>query len=221
VSALTWFGAVLAGVGLLAGLAATARRQAVSTPFIVVEVAGIGLLGLSAYLSAGAARAERLLRLNAQAEADSTHHFLQNQLQIATRLITQKPLPQHATATVTIRVPGDTVVRVDTVLVGDTLRAHLDTNGVHVGAVVAVLPPATWRWTLRQDPLSYRVTFQGCVDRAAHIRVEGPPWQPVQLTDLAQDPNLCNPRPSSLFSLKPPSLVWAAALVLGTYLLAK
>lgn len=218
-----WFGVVLCGIGLLATLAAIARHRALSPLFLILEVAGIAVLVLSAYLSAAAVRRERLERLNAEAVADSTHHFLRGQLQIATRLIVQKPLPEHATATVTIRVPGKTVTKTDTLLVGDTLRAHLDTNGVHVSAVVMLLPrPALWDWTLRQDSLSYRVTFERCRNHAAQVSVAGPRWQAVQLTELQQDPNVCNPKPSwSPFSLKPPSALWMVVIAGATYILTK
>jgi len=221
--ALLWFGVMLAGVGLVAGLAAAARRKAVSSLFILGEVLGIALLALSAWMSQAAARSERLKRLNGEAEADSTHHFLRGQLQIATRLIVQKPLPHGAVATVTLHVPGVTVTKTDILTPADTLHAHLDTNGVHVSAMVVLKPlPVTWDWKLRQDSLSYRVTFQGCHDHAAQVQVEGPRWQAIQLADLQQDPNLCNPKPSwNPISLKPPSLVWTGAIITGTVLVLR
>lgn len=188
-------------------------------------VAGAIVLAVFGYIGhlRSAVRRERLERLNAAAEADSTHHFLRGQLQVATRLVTQRPLAAGATATVTINVPGATVTRVDTIFVGDTARAQLDTNGVHVSAVVALRPlPPTWTWNLVQDPLSYHVAFEGCHDHAARVTVAGPRWQAVQLVDLQQDPNICNPPPGwSFFSLKPPSAVWVVVIAGATYLVVK
>jgi len=217
------FALVLIGVGLVGMLTAASRRVAVGFPALIAEVLGIALLVWTALAATGAARAERLERLNVEAAADSTHHFLRGQLQIATRLAVQAQLAHHAVATVTIQVPGATVTGVDTIHVSDTLRARLDTNGVHVGAVVALLPPPpTWTWSLVQDPLAYQVTFEGCHDHAARVTVAGPRWQAVQLVDLRQDPLICNPKPSwGLFSLKPPSLVWVVTIAVATYLMVR
>lgn len=188
-------------------------------------VAGAVVLAVLGYIGhlRSAVRRERLERLNTQADADVTAHFLRGQLQVATRLVAQRPLAGGATATVTIRVPGATVTRVDTVFVGDTVRAQLDTNGVHVSAVVALQPlPPTWTWNLRQDPLTYRVTFEGCHDHAARVNVEGPRWQAVQLVELQQNPNICNPAPGwQPFSLKAPSALWVVVIAGVTVLLVK
>ncbi len=184
------------------------------TGYAVAAAIALGVVGVIQHYRNAAAR-ERLLRLNVAAEADSTHHFLRGQLQVATRLAVQTQLAHRAVATVTIRVPGAMVTRVDTLRVTDTLRAQLDTNGVHVAAVVALLPPPpTWTWSLVQDPLQYRVTFEGCHEHAARVRVAGPRWQAVQLVDVQQDKNICNRPPGwNFFSIKPPSLPWAAALI--------
>lgn len=191
--------------------------------YLVAGVVVLALLGAIQYYRA-AARRERLERLNAEAVADSTHHFLRGQLQIATRLVVQKPLPRKATATVTINMPRITIAPPPlTLRLTDPLRAQLDTNGVHVAAVVYLKPPiATWTWTLVQDPVSYRVTFERCTDHAAQVRVEGPRWQTAQLVDVQQHPNICNPAPGwRLFSLKPPSAVWVVVIAGVTYLVVK
>ncbi len=190
--------------------------------YVVAGAIALGVVGVIQHYRNAAAR-ERLLRLNVEAEADSTHHFLRGQLQVATRLAVQTQLAHRAVATVTIRVPGATVTRVDTLRVTDTLRAQLDTNGVHVAAVVALLPPPpTWTWSLVQDPLQYRVTFEGCHEHAARVRVAGPRWQAVQLVDVQQDPEICNPAPGwGFFSLRPPSAVWIVVIAGVTYLLVK
>lgn len=220
-AALLWFGALLCGVGLVAAFAAASRRQAISAMYLLAEVAGIGFLVLSAWLSAGAARAERLERLNAEAAADSTHHFLRGQLQVALRLAIQKPLPARAVAAVTITAPAITAARVDTVHVVDSTSTigQLDTLGVQVGARVVFTPPtATWYWSLRHEPVTYRVTFQGCHDHAASVSVEGPKWQSVQLTEVQQAPGICNPPPRwSPFSFRPPSLLWIGGIAVLTY----
>lgn len=221
-SALLWLGAILCAVGLVAMVAAASRRQAVNAMYLLAEVAGIAFLGLSAYLGIAAARGERVRRLNVEAVADSTHHFLQGQLQVATRLAVQQALAQRAVATVTIRVPGDTVTQVDTVEVapGGRMFGSLDTNGVHVGVTITPPPQMIWTWSLRQEPLAYQVTFEGCHDHAARVSVAGPRWQSVQLVDVGQSTDICNPKPGwRLFSLRPPSAVWVVVVAGATYAL--
>jgi hypothetical protein len=189
--------------------------------YVVAAAIALGLLGVIQHYRNAAAK-ERLLRLNAEAAADTTQHFLRGQLQIATRLMAQRPLGGGRVVTVTLEVPGDTVHRVDTLLVRDTLRAQLDTNGVHVGAVVALVPPAaTWWWTLTRDPVRYTATVT-CADGAARLSVAGPSYQALQLTNLTQAPGICNPPPRwQPFAFKVPSLPVAAGLVGLGYLLGR
>ena len=186
--------------------------------WLVEAAVVVVLLGVVQHYRA-VARRERLERLNVMAAADSTHHFLRGQLQVATRLVVQRPLGGGRVVTLTVEVPGDTVRRVDTLVLADTLRARLDTNGLHVAAMVALAPPPpVWTWVVAREAVRYRAEI-GCQDGAARLTVSGPRYQALQLTNLQQAPGICNPPPRwEPFSFRLPSVWWLGA-AFGTGLL--
>ena len=80
-----------------------------------------------------------------------------------------------------------------------------------------VAPRATWDWTLRRETAHVTLELLCRTDsRTAHIRAVGPPWLPLDFTDVRQDERICAPPPARWdpFRLALPSLPVIGGLLL-------
>lgn len=92
-----------------------------------------------------------------------------------------------------------------------------DSLGVDVQARVEIPPdlllPA-WSWRIRRAAIPLELSLS-CRQNLAVARLAGPPWAPVKIDSIAQDPKLCNPIPVGRwepFRIEVPSLPVAVAL---------
>jgi hypothetical protein len=138
----------------------------------------------------------------------------------------------EASALVLVQLLGDSLHRVtqglatapndSTIVATGTLEAT-DSAGIRVEATVTVTGaaalrppplPATWSWQLHRAPIALGVTFE-CRGRDAAVAIAGPSWAVFEISRAAQSADVCNPPPSPwrFFTLEPPSLPWATALL--------
>lgn len=200
----------------------------------IVIAQGIGIyLGRRALWEANVAAA------NARAQRDRTRTRYAGELAIAERLAMQlrveldsvmrrKGQTDHALVRIRIerdslaaRVPVAVMMPVpDTIQLRATFDAR-DSLGVYVqtlttiGGVAVVAPnPAAWsRFNVVREPMQLDVGLS-CNGHDALAQVSGPRWATIDLREVRQDPEICNPRPRwEPFSFEAPSLPWAAGLV--------
>ena len=189
-----------------------------------------------------------ILRLeNERAATDVTHRELvrlkDGQVRVATRLAFQRKvnldsalakvtwaegLTAHARAQVKLlsdSLQATTLGTAEVDEVSGTVTAHgeldaADSLGVTVAADVEVQldPPASiWDWNVVRSPLAFSLTL-GCQGTAATAALVGPPWAQFDLTEVEQDPALCNPIPRTSwqpFKLRVPSFL-EVILLMGT-----
>jgi len=192
-------------------------------------IAGVVVLAALGYgeLERARANGERLARTNAEAAADTTRRWFAGQLQVATRLIVQDQVHLGAAlraagrpttaATITV-APAPIAVTTTGTATADTLHGQLDTVGVHVR--VTVVAPA-WAWAVRRDPVDLQLGLS-CDAGAARATVAGPTWAQLTLTDLHQDPGVCNPPAHwAPFSFRAPSLPWLGAAFVAGWILRR
>jgi hypothetical protein len=109
-----------------------------------------------------------------------------------------------------------------TIVATGTLEAT-DSAGIRVEATVTVTGaaalrppplPATWAWRVHRAPIALGVTFE-CRGRDAAVAIAGPSWAVFEISRAAQSAAVCNPPPSpwAFFTLRPPSVPWAATLL--------
>lgn len=197
---------------------------------LVVEV-GVALLLAGAVLHFRAvAQRERLERLNSEAAHDSLRVTLEGRIRIASQLLYQTQIDLgkargRGAARVVVRVPGDTVVRVDTVAVGDGFAADTadlrDSLGVWVETAVLWTPPtARFAWDVRREPLALGLDLVCLPNGHAEATLRGPPWAAASFTDRRVDPSVCRPPATwSPFRLQVPSAFEVLLLGGGGFLL--
>lgn len=226
------FGFALVLLGLITGIGAFVQQRARHSLFLLLELGGVALLALTTWSATSGRREEKLHRLRVEAERDTQVNYLKGQLRVATRLVVQK----NVELSLALRVPKARPVVAATVTqpvrdvpvelrlpASDTLRLAVDSAGLHL-RVDVMPPPPEWRVSghVWADSVPLTVAFHCQKDGAGRATVAGPTWASVALTDLQMDEGICNPKPSwSMISLKPPSLLWAGALITGTVLVIR
>jgi hypothetical protein len=188
--------------------------------WLLLAIATVAVL--LAWRGFGAARQERLKRLNAEAHADTTVQFLRGQLRVATRLIVQvkkvkppTPVAGRVVSTAAVTLPAES-----THVVGakpdsaDSILIVSHGGGLHLSLMVHAPPPQwTWRGEMWRDTVTLRTIVSCLPSGAARLTVTGPREQPLVLGALEQRADVCNPSPTwNPISLRPPSLVWVGAI---------
>lgn len=180
---------------------------------------------------------------NAKAERDRTRVRFAGELAIAERLVVQGRVEltaalrregQKDQALVRLRVDSARVRAIVAAAIAApdsareiTLTSLLDARdslGVIVGTKTVLRgfglsgrePPAAWvHYDIARAPLQLDVALS-CQGHDAVAQVGGPRWATLELRDVKQQPEICNPRPPAWqpFSFQLPSLPWTAGLLL-------
>lgn len=216
------FSVFLIALAVIAAAVAVVRRKAINLTFVLAEVGAVFLLVLATCGSQQKYRKEHLARLNAEATADTQVNWYKGQLQIATRLVLQRPVKvetvfraAHPVAHVAVAAAPSTIVDSSHgTASGDTLYGVLDARdsaGIRIAAGV-VVSRNQWGWLVEREPLPLGIVLS-CDHDAARATVSGPRWANLHLGSLEQDPAICNPtHPWQPFSFKPPSLPWVVVI---------
>jgi hypothetical protein len=209
--------------------------------YVLLAIAGIQ--GVALYLGRRALWHANLATANAKAARDTTRTHFVGRLAIAERLIVQKQVEldaalrregQRAQALVRLTLERDSLVaQVAAVVAIDTsagvpgveLHAVLDARdslGVYLSQQTSVrgvlpiiaTPTAATRFEVYTEPVALDVAVS-CQEHDAIAQVSGPRWAKIDLKRVEAQPEICNPKPPSWhpFSLRAPSLPWAAGLV--------
>lgn len=193
------------------------------------------------YMGQRARRAERINAANALAAHSTTERRYVAQLQIATRYIRQGQVAlekalRDRPATPKVAVDARLEARRDTAtvsppLVADGTSVHftagfgsLDTMGYHiendvtiagVGPILGAEPRVDINYDVTLAAALYKVRVS-CEGPNARVAIAGPRWRGITIDSTsAVSEDVCNrPAPSwQPFTLRAPSLPWAAALV--------
>lgn len=219
----------------------TLERAAIAV--LVLVVAG---QQLRSCVDARARRAERLAAANQLATSAVQQDWLSGQLRVAARYLvqgqvqldqTQRDRDQQAVLAVGLRVQVDALRgRVDVApqLSDSGVRVvsgwgRLPIHGVHVESDVLVRgvapiagqePAAVVGYRVQLAPVDLRVGLS-CEGANARVLVTGPRWSTLTLSPGTISAAVCNPAPPAWrpFTLRAPSLPWAAGLVGLGYIL--
>lgn len=194
-----------------------------------------------------ARRKEKIAAANALADASRTERFLRGQLQVATRYIHQGPIGRDRDTPrgTAVKVTVDVALEPDTArgaappqpvaFTGNALRfqsswGNPDSIGLRITADVTIGPVAPIADTVPLADVFYtvawapaRYTFDvSCEGPNARVVVAGPQWRDITIERGKMAEEVCHPTPSwQPFSLRVPSLPWAAGLVTGGVLLCR